>query len=180
MKAFLQILFGFSLIAIMAANCSSSEDVSDKNGITRNTFKINLNPADCAVDIESKLRTQSQYTETIDPNAGTRNIQINGVANHEVGQFPTRGNPNTIRVNAASYTIPLNPTLANKKTHGQGWDTGVFFSGVGLEPFTAEFFVGSNGTINREWNITTLTDTENLGLDCNNAPGRLNMRIITI
>ncbi|MEM6723635.1 MAG: YHYH protein [Bacteroidota bacterium] len=169
MKALFQMLFGLGLITIMAANCSSSADVSDKNSITRNTFKINLDPADCTVDIEQKLRTQSQYTETIDPQKGTRTIQINGVANHEVGQFPTRGNPNTIRVNAVSYTVPLNPTLARKTTYGQGWDTGVFFSGVGLEPFTAEFFVGSNGMINREWNITTLTDTENLGLDCNNA-----------
>lgn len=38
-----------------------------------------------------------------------------------------------------------------------------------MDPYTAEFFQTSSGGFNREWNITTLTSSYNLGLDCNNA-----------
>ena len=46
---------------------------------------------------------------------------------------------------------------------------GVLFSGVTLDPFTAEFFQQANGQSNRDWNITALTNAIHLGLDCNNA-----------
>ena len=43
------------------------------------------------------------------------------------------------------------------------------FSGVLLETYTAEYFVGSTGQTNSEWNITGFQTTRNLRLDCNNA-----------
>ncbi len=49
-----------------------------------------------------------------------------------------------------------------------GYTFGVLFSGVAVDPYTGEFFEGSNG-INMDWNITTLQSTRSLGLDCNNA-----------
>ena len=134
-----------------------------------NTFFLNLDPEGCQVDIEKKLGKTSQYTETTDEAKGVRTISINGIANHKVGSFPNSGNPNRISEHNATYSIPLNPKIAKKPTGAQGFDTGIFFSGVSLEPFTAEFFIGSDGRMNRNWNITTLTTTENLGLDCNNA-----------
>ena len=45
-----------------------------------------------------------------------------------------------------------------------GYTFGVLFSGVTIDPFTAEFFI-ENGQQNRDWNITTLTNAVNLGLD---------------
>lgn len=50
-----------------------------------------------------------------------------------------------------------------------GYTFGVLFSGVTIDPFTAEFFIQENGQQNRDWNITTLTNEVNLGLDCNNG-----------
>lgn len=133
------------------------------------TFMINLDPSTCQVDIEAKLGTPSVYEEFIDEKKNTRKVEINGVASHDVGAFPNNGNPNTIKEFKQSFAVPLNPEIAKDRTMAKGFDTGVLFSGVSIDPFTAEFFTSPTGAMNREWNITTLTSTANLGLDCNNA-----------
>nr|WP_299341894.1 YHYH protein [Allomuricauda sp.] len=175
------------VFAIMAlalwANCSTDnddgidpddiamDDNSDDDSVdctnTTSIFEINLNPDDCTVDIQSTLGITSSYSETI--SGTTRIINLNGVANHLVGQFPNAGNPNTIAERVESYTMTTEPQLAANVTFGQGFTMSVYFSGVIGEPYTAEFFMGSDGTLNREWNITTLQNQVNLGLDCNNA-----------
>lgn len=136
---------------------------------TEDSYIINLNPDDCDVDIETKLGKSSVYAEELDQKKGLRQITINSIASHKVGAFPNPGNPNTIRESKMSFSIPLKPTVAKKSTSAQGFDSGVLFSGVNIDPFTAEFFIGTDGSMNPRWNITTLTSTENLGLDCNNA-----------
>ena len=133
------------------------------------TFTINLDGSDCDVDIEAKLGTSSVYQETIDQANNLRKISINSIANHSVGEFPNPGNPNTIKESQGNFNIPLNPKVASQTTSAQGFDSGVLFSGVSIDPFTAEMFIGTDGQMNPQYNITTLTSTENLGLDCNNA-----------
>lgn len=181
----LKLLFSISLLSIFIWNCTSTMNNTSsqerrgprmmnrnnpkKDALQQNTFHIQLDADDCTIPIEKKLGKKSQYIETIDKANGKRNIVINGVASHSVGMFPNPGNPNTIQEHKASFAIPLHPKLTAKKTYGQGYDTGVLFSGVVLEPFTAEFFIAENGRPNREWNMTTLSTTEDLGLDCNNA-----------
>ncbi|MBX2877672.1 MAG: YHYH protein [Saprospiraceae bacterium] len=154
---------GIALNKAAKINTDVPEDFAD------DTYTINLDPSTCAVDIEAKLGKRSVYEEVIDQKAKVRKVVINGVASHDVGAFPSRGNPNTIKEVKQSFSIPLEPAIAKQKTPGEGFDTGVLFSGVSIDPFTAEFFVGPTGAMNREWNITTLTSTVNLGLDCNNA-----------
>lgn len=166
------------LTFIIIASCASSDDSesvimdddlsSDLDCTnTSNVFTINLDPTTCSVDIESQLGNNSLYSESI--SGATRTITINGIANHLVGQFPNGGNPNTISEVLETYNMTTTPALANTITNGSGYTTGVLLSGVVIEPYTAEFFVGSDGTINRDWNITTLQSTTPLGLDCNNA-----------
>lgn len=133
------------------------------------TYTINLNGSACDIDIEDQLGISSIYQETIDQANDLRKITINSVANHDVGAFPNPGNPNTIKESKMSFSIPLTPKVATGITSAQGFDSGVLFSGVGIDPFTAEMFIGSDGQMNPQYNITTLTTTENLGLDCNNA-----------
>lgn len=137
--------------------------------VTGDTYVINLDPSTCQVDIAAQFGKGSIYKEKIKQKEGKRTISINGVASHKVGAFPNNGNPNTIKEHKQTFSIPLEPRLAKRKTSAQGYDTGILFSGVSIDPFTAEFFIGTDGRMNREWNITTLTTTENLGLDCNNA-----------
>ncbi|MCG8380474.1 MAG: YHYH protein [Proteobacteria bacterium] len=161
-----------SLIVLLA--CSSNDDVSNNDDTqqtqdctnTASVFTINLDPSACNVDIEDELNATSQYQEVI--NGTTRTVTINGIAGHNVGMFPNSGNPNTIDVVNESYTMTTDPQLATSTTGGQGYTTAILFSGVVVEPYTAEFFVGTSGT-NMNWNITTLQSTTSLGLDCNNA-----------
>ena len=164
------------LYLFLLASCSTSDDSEvfptdngsnlDCSG-SSSVFTINLDASGCTVDIASELGSTSLYSESISGN--TRTITVNGVADHLVGQFPNSGNPNTIASVSETYSMTTAPQLANATTNGAGYTTGVLFSGVAIEPYTAEFFIGSDGTINREWNITTLQSTTSLGLDCNNA-----------
>lgn len=147
----------------------SAQEQLESSTHVDNTFLIHLDPEACQVDIADKLGVNSVYEEEINEKKALRNIRINNIASHVVGAFPNKGNPNSIRARKASYSIPLNPSFAKEATHAQGYDSGVLFSGVGIDPFTAEFFIGTEGHANMEWNITTLTTTEDLGLDCNNA-----------
>ena len=141
----------------------------EKDNQPDNTYTINLDASQCEIDIQEKLNKKSVYEEKIDHQKQVRTISINHIASHDVGVFPNPGNPNRIKVFKFTKSIPLTPQIAARSTRAQGYDTGILFSGVSIEPFTAEFFIGPKGHLNREWNITTLTTTENLGLDCNNA-----------
>jgi len=166
--------FSFVVSIFLIVSCSSSDDggvTSDDNQTvdctnTTSVFTINLDASDCNVNIENQLGTASMYSESI--SGTTRTITVNGVTNHNVGMFPNSGNPNTIDVVSETYTVTTNPQHASNVVYGQGYTTAVFFTGAVVEPYTAEFFVGSNG-INMNWNITTLQSTTSLGLDCNNA-----------
>ena len=170
-KGIFFLLFAFLLFASLSFSFRVIQHYkyAELQKVEGNQFVIHLNPDDCQVDIERKLKLKSQYTETIEEAEGRRNILINSIANHKVGAFPNQGNPHTISEHKWSFSIPLRPQIAEYTTSGQGYDTGVLFSGVSLDPFTAEFFIGSNGSMNREWNITTLSSLVDLGLDCNNA-----------
>lgn len=157
------VIFGF----LVLGSSSCEEDAIELDCTsTQSVFTINLDPSACLVDIESELGVTSKYEETI--NGSTRSISINGVASHNVGEFPNSGNPNTISISSSNYSMTTNPTLSANSTKSQGYVGGVLFSGVTVEVYTAEFFIGSGGT-NMEWNITTLQNTRDLGLDCNNA-----------
>lgn len=166
---FLLFIFFGSIYACTLNDDSTSEfETSDPLDCSNPTsiFTINLDPVLCAIDIEGQLNTNSLYAESI--SGDERTITVNGVASHNVGVFPNSGNPNTIGVVSETYTVTTNPQQASNVTFGQGYTTAILFSGVVVEPYTAEFFVGSNG-INMNWNITTLQSETSLGLDCNNA-----------
>jgi len=128
------------------------------------TFRIFLSPESC----QTEPKHQHVYEETIDLERGVRIITANGIPEHKTGEFPNQGNPNTIAPQKAKYSIPLTPKPAEEHISAQGVRMGILFSGVELDPFTGEFFQGKNG-VNRAWNITTLTSTVDLGLDCNNG-----------
>ena len=157
-------------LLIICLGCTEIEEAAVEviNSCTEvnSTFTINTDPTTCTVDIQAKLNTASVYEEVIEDNK--RKITFNNIANHPDGAFPNSGNPNTISAKTHQVEAPLNPVIAASFTSAQGYDFGVFFSGVAIDPFTAEFF-RNGGKVNRSWNETTLTTAVNLGLDCNNA-----------
>ena len=152
------------------SSCSSDDSVNTNtnNNTTidcttvTSVFSINLNPNDCNVNIQNSLGVNSIYSEST--SGTTRTIQVNNVANHNVGQFPNSGNPNTITAVNETFSMTTTPSIASSTTDAQGYTTGVLFSGVVIEPYTAERFNG-----NQNWVYNALQSTTNLGLDCNNA-----------
>ena len=128
------------------------------------TFNIFLDPDECVIKLEHK----HTFSQDLDTDKGLRIISTNNIPDHLTGEFPNSGNPNKIQPIESTYKIPLNPDPAKEIISGAGYSTGILFSGVELDPYTNEFFIGENGP-NRDWNITALTSSVNLGLDCNNA-----------
>jgi hypothetical protein len=97
---------------------------------------------------------------------GQRVIQANGWPDHQPGQFPNRGNPNTISEQNYNFRVPITPQLAPSPTSSARWWFGVAVNGVPFEPGTAEFWNGEGGS---GWNYEAKGGFINLGLDENNA-----------
>lgn len=141
---------------------------------TTDTYRIELDPNGCGINIQQELGVSSQYSETV--SQGNRRIVTNSIPNHNVGMFPNSGNPHAISAQSDTYVVPLNPTDNNSVTYltnSQGapaYIFGVLFNAVHVDPIAAEYFMNtSNQELNMDWNISALSSTVNLGTDCNNA-----------
>jgi hypothetical protein len=87
-----------------------------------------------------------------------RTIEANGIPDHAPGQFPRRGNPNTISEQRHNFTVPAKPQVAAQLTPAdRGW-FGVALNGVPFEAGTAEFW-------SRDWKYEAIGGSINLGLD---------------
>lgn len=107
---------------------------------------------DRVVEVETEYVTI--YTEN-----GYRYFETKAIPDHDTGDFPNSGNPNTISEQDLSYKVTLNPEYIGAKTPVQL--PGIALNGIPMEPGTAEREGG--------YNIEALQDTYNLGLDENNA-----------
>ena len=104
----------------------------------------------------------TQVTVTVD--GSTRTIVANALPDHETGEFPTEGNPNTISAQDVSYEYTTQPVFTGDATESR--TTGVAVNGVKFEPGTAETVSCDSGETFR---VEALQDIYNLGLDFNNA-----------
>ncbi len=105
----------------------------------------------------SNVRTYTSKV-TITVRGEKRSIEANGIPDHTPGQFPRRGNPNSISEQRHNFTVPTNPKVADRPTNAdRGW-FGVALNGVPFEAGTAEFW-------SRDWKYEALGGSMNLGLD---------------
>jgi len=125
----------------------------------------------CAALAQSADPRPSSATTTLGANkvtitvtGGERLVVANGLPDHQPGQFPNRGNPNTISAQNYSFRIPAQPQTNATPRDGRGAWFGVALNGVPFEPGTAEFWNNQ-----REWNYEAKSGFINLGLDQNNA-----------
>jgi hypothetical protein len=88
-------------------------------------------------------------------------MESNSLPDHETGDFPNQGNPNTISEISAEYQIPRNPVYLEDAKDIKIF--GVTFGGVSFDPGTAERDEAT------DWNIEGLQDLFDLGMDFNNA-----------
>ena len=97
-------------------------------------------------------------------NGEHRVIIANGLPDHTPGQFPNRGNPNTIAAQNYTLRMTLQPqTNAVPQSAQRAW-FGVALNGVPFELGTVEFWHGE-----RAWNYEAQGGFIDLGLDANNA-----------
>ncbi|MFQ5492881.1 MAG: YHYH protein [Candidatus Dojkabacteria bacterium] len=95
-----------------------------------------------------------------------RYITGNGLPDHETGQFPNVGNPNTISVQDYNFRVTLNPEKADVVTEVSLGIFGVAVNGVPFDPGTDEWY---NDDQNSGWQYDALSGAIDLGLDENNA-----------
>lgn len=101
---------------------------------------------------------------TVTVEDGTRTIVTNALPDHETGEFPNAGNPNTISAQDITYEYPAEGTYVGTATPVR--TTGVALNGVKFEPATGETVTCASGETFR---IEALQDLYDLGLDFNNA-----------
>ncbi|MCG1035475.1 YHYH protein [Polaribacter sargassicola] len=97
-------------------------------------------------------------------NNGVRTMVTNSLPNHKTGEFPRKGNPNTISAQNRTYTFSTTPKLNDKPTWVR--EPGVALNGVKFEPGTAEVVVCETG---ENYRVEALQDVIDLGLDFNHA-----------
>lgn len=124
---------------------------------------------------EVSIEIQGQY----------RVIEVNGIPEHAVGQFPNRGNPNQIAMQPKTYRVPLSPALVDRtqgqvngrrtnsgrsqsggRPQGPPPDFGIAVNGVLFDPGAAEFWKGNRSS---GWAYDALGGAVALGLDTNHA-----------
>lgn len=115
---------------------------------------------------ESYTLDDEQYgTKTVvTVNGSMRKIETNALPNHKTGTFPNEGNPNTIKPQNRSYTLPVNPTYIGKAEWVR--EPGVALNGIKFEPETAEVVLCDSG---ERYRVEAKQDLIDMGLDFNNA-----------
>ncbi len=101
---------------------------------------------------------------TVTVEGETRTIETNSLPDHETGDFPNSGNPNTITAQDLTYEFTTEPVWSGTASYAQ--TPGVAVNGIAFEPGTAETLTCDSGETYR---IEALQDVYNLGLDFNNA-----------
>jgi len=105
----------------------------------------------------------TEVVVTVD--GGVRTIESNGLPDHETGDFPNSGNPNSISAQSYSYTLPSNPaTAAGATPYNIPQPFGIAVNGIVLDPFAAEWYQNDR---NSGWQLAALANP--LGFDENNA-----------
>jgi hypothetical protein len=105
---------------------------------------------------------------------GFRYITANGLPDHKTGQFPGRGNPNSIQAQDYSFRVTVTPKAADKPVviqpdGGRGGPptlSGVALNGVVFDPGTAEFWKNDRSS---GWHITAIGPGPDLGIDQSHA-----------
>lgn len=109
---------------------------------------------------------QSGPTVNIQVRDGYRYITSDGMPNHPTGQFPNRGNPNSIQPQNYSFRVPVDPKPAAAPIPLAPQPFGVAVNGLVFDPGTAEFW---NDDPSTGWRMEAIGGPYNLGLDQNLA-----------
>ncbi|WP_117881294.1 YHYH protein [Aureibaculum luteum] len=157
----------YSVVAIILAgvivSCSSQKNTFSATTETVSVGKVPHIHNDYfgSYDLEDEIfGTKTIVTVT----ANERKMVTNSLPNHKTGQFPNKGNPNTIAAQNKTYTFPLSPKYIGEPTWVR--EPGIALNGVKFEPGTAEVVVCDTG---ESYRVEAFQDLISLGLDFNHA-----------
>jgi len=162
MKKNKTIIVAAVLMSFLSCN-SNKENTKDIALHEHSNFKETNNVVDYfgAYTLEDK----KYGTKTVVTLKGDKRIIVsNALPNHEVGDFPNSGNPNTIRAQQIKHEIPLNPVYIGQSRWAR--EVGVALNGIKFEPETNERIECNTGEVYRIEAKQKLVD---MGLDFNNA-----------
>ena len=138
---------------------------------------LDAEPEDASADSSVSALSSSSYVGdytlvveefdtmvTVTVDGSTRTIESNALPNHETGEFPNAGNPNTITEQDLSYSFTTEPVFTGDAVFAQ--TPGIGVNGVTFEPGTAERVECASGEVHA---IEGLQDEYDLGMDVNNA-----------
>jgi hypothetical protein len=78
-----------------------------------------------------------------------RIIESNGMPDHQPGQFPNRGNPNSISEQQYKFEMPIKPQAAAEPTPVRRYLFGIAVNGVVFDPGTAEVWTPGSRIVSR-------------------------------
>lgn len=149
--------FGLVGIVVLVVNASSAHPGHDESVST--LFAALGNDSNPSAGSPSQANRVSITIEN-----GYRVFRANGLPDHVPGQFPNRGNPNSIAAQSYTFRVTTKPQTNAAPRDARGAWFGVAVNGVPFEPGTGEFWQGQ-----REWNYEAKSGFIDLGLDQNNA-----------
>src|ERR1043166_4224213 len=86
---------------------------------------------------------------TIKTQGDKRIIEANGLPDHQPGQFPNRGNPNSIGEQHYHFEMPIKPKANEQSKPIQRYIFGVAVNGVVFDPGTAEVWRPGDKIVSR-------------------------------
>jgi hypothetical protein len=78
-----------------------------------------------------------------------RIIEANGIPDHKTGEFPNRGNPNSISEQKYRFEMPVKPTAADELIPLRRYLFGIALNGVVFDPGTAEIWLPGDKIVSR-------------------------------
>lgn len=101
-------------------------------------------------------------------------ISSNGIPNHKIGNFPTRGNPHKFKPQNIKFCFSLFPQRLPNVSY-KARVSGVTLTGIPIRPSTADWFDpnsrrGHSKNPSSGWNLEAISPNKKIfGLDANNA-----------
>ncbi len=161
MKELKLFILGMTVCSLFMMSCESSEDTST----TSTSNEGNTSQLIDDYFLAYALVNAEYGTETVVTIEDDERVMVtNALPNHDTGDFPNSGNPNTISAQNITYRIPLNPQMSGQSVWVR--EPGVALNGVKFEPETAEVLRCESG---ENYKIEAIQDLVNLGLDHNHA-----------
>lgn len=167
-------LFGIAAaLLLLAAACGDSDDTNTESSTdtAAATTAAGAGPAETTATSMSDLLGDYVLVDddfgtmvTVTVSDGVRTIVSNALPDHETGDFPNSGNPNTISAQDLTWEFPAEGTYVGNAVEAR--TTGVAVNGVKFEPGTAETLTCESGETYR---IEGLQEVYDLGFDFNNA-----------